>query len=421
MNSEPQKKHTPHILIIADGRSPTSRSWIANVQALNFRTSLVSTYPCPRPPGMEHFSILPVAFSRFSGGSSGSRTSENPHGPGPLRRVVRRFAPLLQALRHRLGPLTVYRYAKPYQKLLKICQPDLIHALRIPFEGMLGSFTPPGAPFLAAIWGNDLTLHAAASPLMRRLTHRCLSRADGLTADTHRDAHLARSWGLAPEAPTLVLPGSGGLDLAAVQAARAQDPDGLNLPQDGPWVINPRGLRPGSIHQETFFAAVPRVLAQRPETIFLCPGLANRAVVQTWLERYGGTQRVFLLPKLPQSLLWNLFHRAEIFISPSSHDGTPNSLLEALACGCFPVVGDIPSLQEWITQGENGYLVNPQDPNALAEAILAALDAEDLRRRAAEQNLAAIRERAAQQATRPTIEAFYRTFLTANGWTAFDE
>ena len=292
-------------------------------------------------------------------------------------------------------------------------QPDLVHALRIPFEGMLGSTTPEGIPFIVATWGNDLTLHAVSTPWMKKATRRCLERADGLTSDTQRDIRLAHEWGLRADAPTLAVPGSGGLDLEAIDRVLADDfdPEAFNLPVGTPWVVNPRGIRPGSLHQEEFFAAIPKVLAVAPETVFICPALAGVRDAETWVEKWGIARQTHLLPKLTQIQLFALFKRSQVFVSPASHDGTPNSLLEALACGCYPVVGRIESLEDWIIDGVNGALVDPRDSNALAEAILAALRSPEMRERAAQANRQLLLDRAADQATLPAIAAFYAQFF----------
>jgi len=408
-----------HVLIIADGRSPTARSWISNIQSLGYRVSLVSTFPCQPPDDIDQFHILPVAFSRFSNRptqSGAPQPTPQKHG----RTLIRRFAPILQSLRYIAGPLTLLRYGPAYRRLVADLRPDLVHALRIPFEGMLGSYTPPDIPFLAATWGNDLTLHAGGSPLMRSFTRRCLDRADGLTSDTQRDARLARDWGLRDTAPTLVVPGSGGLDLAAVQRASGFDVNTYGIPCTSPgevepcdWVVNPRGLRPGSVHQDAFFAAIPHILAQQPGVHFICPGLADSQQAQAWVQKYGIAANAHLLPKLPQEELWALLKQARVFASPSSHDGTPNSLLEALACGCFPVVGDIESLREWVEDGVNGLLVDPRDPSALAKAVLTALADAELRESAAEHNLALVEQRAHRSATLPQIDALYQGFLAS--------
>ncbi len=82
-----------------------------------------------------------------------------------------------------------------------------------------------------------------------------------------------------------------------------------------------------------------------------------------------------------------------------------------MACGCYPVVGRIESLEEWITDGINGALVEPRDPDQLAEAILAALHSPEIRKQAAETNRQILIERAADQTTLPAIANFYSQFL----------
>ncbi len=400
-----------HVLIIADGRSPTALSWIKNIRALDYQVSLVSTYPCQPPEGMEHFQILPVAFSRFSRETSpGTVDPAHPQRTN-LKSVIRRYTASLQTLRYYLGPLTLHRNAARLRAMIMEIQPDLVHALRIPFEGMLGAATQEGILFLAATWGNDLTLHARGSFLMRRFTRRCLERADGLTSDTHRDIRLAQALGLDPHAPTLVVPGSGGLDLDSIQQSGTFDPSLFNIPASADWVVNPRGLRPGSVHQDIFLASIPQVLARQPKVVFICPGLLGKSKIEALVKKYNIQDRVFLLPKLDQPQLWDLMRKSAVFVSPSSHDGTPNTLLEAMACGCFPVAGDIESLREWIKPGVNGLLVDPRDPDALAAAVLEALGSTVLRKVAAEHNLAVIQSRAASDVTLPEIDRFYSSFL----------
>ena len=405
------------ITVIADGRSPTARSWIAHLLQLGYEVSLVSSYYFDPIPGVSRSTVLPLALSRFNTrGGAASATSDSPGFSARLKQMARGgLVPLYRKLRTLIGPLTIRQHAKAYRAFLAEAQPDLVHALRIPYEGMLGSHTPPGLPLIVATWGNDLTLHANRSPWMRTATRRCLQRADGLTSDTQRDIRLAHEWGLRPNAPTLKVPGSGGLDLAAIDAIpqEAFDPNDFDLPQDAAWVVNPRGIRPDSVHQDVFFAAIPKVLAEAPETVFICPAMAGEQQALHWIEKWGIADHTVLLPKLTQTQLFALFKRCSVFVSPSSHDGTPNSLLEALACGCYPVAGQIESLAEWITPGINGTLVNPRDPAALAEGILAALRSPSLRQKAADVNRAIIQTQAADQATLPAIDTFYKRFLTS--------
>ena len=103
--------------------------------------------------------------------------------------------------------------------------------------------------------------------------------------------------------------------------------------------------------------------------------------------------------------------RSQVYVSLSSHDGTPNTLLEAMACGAFPVCGDIDSIREWITNGENGFLVDPLDPEKAAMAIITALHNEQLRKKAASQNKKITGKRAALAFVRRQMDQFYKQLL----------
>jgi glycosyltransferase involved in cell wall biosynthesis len=55
-------------------------------------------------------------------------------------------------------------------------------------------------------------------------------------------------------------------------------------------------------------------------------------------------------------------------------DGSSVSLMEALACGLPCLVSDIPANQEWVTEGQNGWLFPDGNVDALAAKILAAME-----------------------------------------------
>jgi glycosyltransferase involved in cell wall biosynthesis len=129
------------------------------------------------------------------------------------------------------------------------------------------------------------------------------------------------------------------------------------------------------------------------------------------VESLGISANVDLLPKVPHSQMARLYQEALIAVSPSMHDGTPNTLLESMACGCFPIAGDIESLREWIIPGENGLLVDPSDPKALAQAIVTSLNDETLRLRAAQQNLQLISTKAAYPKVMAQAEGFYHSIF----------
>jgi hypothetical protein len=310
-------------------------------------------------------------------------------------------------LRYFLGPLSLPFYQVRFRSLVADIQPDLVHALRIPFEGMLSVVTPLGIPLVVSTWGNDITLHARGSFLMSHLTGRVLYRADGLITDTQRDILLGYEGGFKSGKPTLTVPGSGGIRLDEIGMSSDSEVLPEELP-DAPIIVNPRGQRPGSLRQDVFFQAIPEVLRKIPQAVFVCPPLRGDNESERLVNKLGIRSNTKLWPRLSQAQLWRLFQKSQIFVSPSVHDGTPNSLLEAMACGCFPIVGDIESMREWVQPGINGLLVDAKDASSIADAIVQAISQPILRTKAAKYNSELILERAAYLPNMARVERFYK-------------
>jgi glycosyltransferase involved in cell wall biosynthesis len=366
------------LLFVADGRSPIAVNWIRYFVERGDEVFLASTFACQPDLKLNGLELVLVAFSGVKAApgpdaapKGGVWSASTLH----LRTVIRQW----------LGPLTVYRASRRLRVLIEQVQPDLVHAMRIPYEGMLAADAAGLAPLLVSIWGNDLTLHAPSTPLMRHYTEWTLKVADALHADCQRDIRLAKQCGFPPARPTLVTPGNGGI-LADVFFPPER-------PVQAPVVVNPRGFR-AYVRNDTFFQAIPLVLKVRPDALFLCASMAGEREALDWIQKLGIEKSVELLPPRPHEQMADLFRTAQVIVSPSTHDGTPNTLLEGMACGCFPVAGDLDSIREWITDGKNGLLVDPGDPAALAKAILRGLEDSALRSQAAEKNAAAIAERA---------------------------
>lgn len=403
-----------HILLIADGRSPITLRWLDNLRELGLTFSLVSTFPCLPPPDAAHFAVLPVAFSGLAGGQAASAAGAGGAKPAAPagRRWVAGLRRILLPLRYRLAPLSLPRSARRYRQAVQAIQPDFVHALRIPFEGILALATPEELPLAVSIWGNDLTLHAPATPQMSRWTRAVLQRADGLHADAARDLRLARTWGFAQERPSLLVPTSGGIDLQRMLGAHQPLPGEMEerIPPHDRMVINPRGVRAYTC-TAAFFQSIPLVLQQHPRTVFVCPAMQGEREAENWKRRLNLDERVVLLPSLPQTQLWGLFVRSAVSVSVTTHDGTPNTLLEAMACGSFPVAGDLESLREWITPGVNGLLVEGCKADSIAAAVVQALSSPQLLQQAAEFNRRLIAERAEVWQMRLRLKEFYERIL----------
>ncbi len=79
----------------------------------------------------------------------------------------------------------------------------------------------------------------------------------------------------------------------------------------------------------------------------------------------------------------NIYPLANIVCLPSYREGLSRTLIEASACGRAVVTTDVPGCRDVVKHGENGYLVPPKDPKALAKAILELISSPATRRQMA--------------------------------------
>jgi len=397
------------ILYVADGRSPIALNWIRYFVDRGDEVYLASTFACQPDLDLTGLDITPVAFSgtKRTSTSPASRPASSRMLPpsGTMRHRSAQALKLRTAIRHYLGPLTISRSARKLSQVVKRVQPDLIHAMRIPYEGMLAADAFNGIPFLVSVWGNDFTLHAPSTRLMRHYTHWTMQVVNALHADCQRDIRLAQEWGFPAKRPTLVVPGNGGIRTDVFFPPKN--------PVEDPVVLNPRGLR-AYVRNDVFFKAIPLVLKEVPKARFLCASMAGEAQVENWIAELDIAHAVELLAPMPNEKMAEVYRRAAVLVSPSVHDGTPNTLLEGMASGCFPVAGDLESIREWITDGENGLLIDPTDPRRLAESILRALKNKNLREQAAGLNAKRIADEAEYNACMSQASVFYQRVIRNN-------
>ena len=382
------------ILFVADGRSPIAQNWIRYFAERGDEVYLASTFACLLDFPVQGLEVIPVAFSGFR------KETQRP-GTASARTVG-----LRTAIRQWFGPLTIRRGAVRLRGFIERVKPDLVHAMRIPYEGMLAADAYTGIPLIVSTWGNDFTLHAPSTRLMSHYTRWTMQVAEALHADCQRDVRLAGEWGFGEEKPALVAPGNGGIrsDIFCPPAK----------PVEEPVILNPRGFRPYVCNEE-FFKAIPLVLAKRPEAKFLFALMAGESQAIQWAQELNISHAVELLHPMSHSEMGDQFRRAQIVASPSLHDGTPNSLLEGIACGCFPVAGDLESIREWITPNENGLLFDPTQPRSIADAIISAIESKNLREEAAGLNRDMIASRAEYRQNMQRAEEFYQRVIISLG------
>ena len=420
------------ICFVADGRSPIARNWIADYGARGFAVHLVSTYPCDGAGlNLASLTVVPVAFARLAGGGASrpstgadsavarTRATTFARQVGRARAAV--TGALLPTVLGWLAPFDLMPHVRRLRAILRELDPMLVHAMRVPYEGILAALALEDSecPLVISIWGNDLELWAARYPLVGRLTRRALARATALHPDCARDLHLAAAWGWDAARPASVIPGNGGMRSEVFHRGPTDRAllERYGLPSGVPIVINARGFR-GYVRNDTFFRAIPLVLERCPDAVFVGVGMRGHPAAARWMRTLAARDErvaaaVHLLPPVRPVEIAGLFRAAAVAVSPAEYDGTPNTLLEAMACGALPVAGDIASVREWIEDGRNGSLFDPASPRALADAVVRGLKDAALRATAAECNAVLVAERAEFRRGMGRADALYADALHA--------
>jgi glycosyltransferase involved in cell wall biosynthesis len=138
--------------------------------------------------------------------------------------------------------------------------------------------------------------------------------------------------------------------------------------------------------------AIPLILEKIPDAVFVFAGDGpQKKNIADKIEDLGLTGRVFMLGLRKD--IPDILKSIDIFVLPTLQEALGTSFIEAMAME-KPVIGaDVGGVNEVIKEGINGYLVEPDNPHALADAIIMALqDKEKLNimgiegRKIAEQN-----------------------------------
>jgi glycosyltransferase involved in cell wall biosynthesis len=115
------------------------------------------------------------------------------------------------------------------------------------------------------------------------------------------------------------------------------------------------------------------LLGDAPNTALVSLGRGDSPRLQSTLTH------VHLGSLTDDRMLAAIYSMADVFVIPSVQDNLPNSVLEAMACGCAVSGFRVGGIPDMVRDGVNGLLATPGDVKGLANAIRTLL-ADDSRR-----------------------------------------
>jgi glycosyltransferase involved in cell wall biosynthesis len=168
----------------------------------------------------------------------------------------------------------------------------------------------------------------------------------------------------------------------------------------------------------TLAQALPRFLNQYPDAYVALVGrdmettLASSMAAFARAQCNGSIDRLMIMENLPHSQLYPVIAGAHLVVLPSLLDNLPNACLEAMGLGKVVIGTTGTSFEELISDGVNGFLVPPDNPQALAEKMIAAWTDQRLERMSA-----VVRQQVSEFAPEKTIPSllnYYSEVLSNN-------
>jgi glycosyltransferase involved in cell wall biosynthesis len=302
-------------------------------------------------PGLAPESVIALALAK-----KGVRVHDVPlqrTGLNPVRDI--RLLLSLVALILRLRPQFVLSYT------IKPVVYGSIAAWLVGVKYRFALVTGLGYAFTGTASGKRALLRR----LIQRLYRFALKRTHRVFFQNPDDETLFRKFRLLPETvPSFVVNGSG-VDVAEYSVAPLPDkPCFLLIAR----LLGDKGLR-------EYAQAAQLVKSVYPEAVFRLVGWIDDnpdAITQRELDQWVDSGLLEFLGRLDD--VRPAISGCSVYVLPSYREGTPRTVLEAMAMGRAVITTDAPGCRETVVDGDNGFLVPVKDINALADAMIKMVD-----------------------------------------------
>lgn len=246
------------------------------------------------------------------------------------------------------------------RKLLREIKPDVFHALYATSYGITGALCG-FHPYIISSLGSDILISPKNSIIYRTLLKFAFKRADLVMVMADHMIPAAKSLG-AKESNIVALPF--GIDQQIFHS------DNRKLPENQFVITCTRNFEP-IYNIPHLLKALQKVVGEIPEIhVNLIGAGSQKDELVRMTEELDLTAHVTFVGKLTQPEIAAYLNKSHVFVSLSLSDGNNISLNEAMACGTWNIVTDIPANHQWIREGENGFFVKIDDVDALAEKLL---------------------------------------------------
>ena len=391
------------ILFIAMANSIHTARWINQIVDEGWDIHLFPSTDSPVSPDLRNLTVHD-GIIRYPGIQKNVRQYGAWPWPFPESAELADLA-LKRVRREQTMALSIANRGKRLARVIRRIRPDIVHSLEIQHAGyvtldakiQLAELFPT---WIVTNWGSDIYLFGRLEEHAGRI-RSVLAACDYYSCECHRDVALGRTFGFGgPVLP--VLPNTGGFDLKKAAQFRQAGPTSARR------LILLKGYQNWAGRALVGLRAI-QLCAENLRDYRLAVYSATEDVrMAAELVSQNTGIPLDLIPPCSHDDILRLYGQARIYVGLSISDAISTSLLEAIVMGAFPIQSCTACADEWITDGQTGLIVPPEDPESIADAIRRAVSDDALVDDASEINMKLASERLDHAIVKEQVVSMYK-------------
>ena len=268
----------------------------------------------------------------------------------------------------------LFRQILQIRNLIKKINPDIVHGH---YATSYGKFLPfiGNYPKILSVWGSDVLIAPQKSFLTRQVLGFTLRRVDVITTTAEfMGEYLQKKFGVSNE-KIIRIPWGTNLNIFYRDYKKEIETleKNLRIKKGSTIVISNRHMTP-KYNIQSIIEAASHVLKMYPNIIFIFirgygfPEFEDKMKLKA--KKLGIINNIRFISKVitPHEMAIYL-NMADMFVSIPKTDQFGSSVIEGMACGTIPIVSNIEVYRQYLKDGENSFLVDPENPKEISKNI----------------------------------------------------
>lgn len=306
-------------------------------------------------------------------------------------------------------PFSFIKEAMAVKKQVKKINPDILHAHYASSYGTFGAYSG-FHPFIVSVWGSDVLIDPNESKFIKKCVQYTLKKADIITTDGKNTYdEMLNNLGADIDKLHIIYHG---VNTKMFSPEKKDDNFSKELFNERcPIAISVRFLNEKN-DMETFLKSIPLVLEKVSNAKFIIGGNGPKEQeLKDLVKSLDISNNVHFAGYIKHSELPRYLSSSTVYVSTSLWDGGISVVtLDAMACGLPIVSTNVANASQWITDNENGFLIETKDYKTLAEKLIFLLQFTETSKRLGEKNKDIIEEKQNEEVEMTKVANIYKKY-----------